>query len=760
MTFLRLRAKSWVGDNPPPSVFLQGHVADALRAAKELLRATLNQQLRTLHLPQEQWGERLSRLVALASAVHDLGKANHQFQAMVHEGLTTPQALRHEWITLLILQQPGWREWLTPALGHPTDWQPLLWAVAGHHPAYERSWPEAIAASGDARLLVFEGHADFAVCLDLLRGTFDLAAPPSCKDVELNLNASLINHLKALRMAGHGAWSDYPPDARRFVAAAKAMLIAADVAGSALPRARLSPGQSARWIGEALAQVPRPEQLHQVVTDRLTDKETGRVHPPRPFQHAVAASSARVTLVTAGCGSGKTLAAYQWAARKAPGQRLYLCYPTTGTATEGFRDYLFDAEAHAGKFGADLFHGRADVDLEMILNAADDDPPTGLESLDAWSTPIVSCTVDTVLSLMHNGRKGLLAWPVFAGSAFVFDEIHAYDNRLFGILIRFLETFRHSPVLLMTASLPDVRRAELDRVLGKLGDTLHVVPGPADLEALPRYHRDTPAETFPQAAVERAIEQGGKVLWVCNTVDRAMQAAARVAHLSPLLYHSRYRYIDRVQRHKAVIEAFQKDGPALAICTQVAEMSLDLSATLLVTDLAPVPALIQRLGRLNRRARPPLPGQPPPPAMPFVVVEPTGPNADMAALPYEAQALAQARKWLAALGPISLSQADLAQVWSDFQDTAGVPRVNAGWVDGGPDTKVDVIRESAPGITVLLAADAAEARSDRVELTKRLLPMPNPGRRPWNTWEKVRGVPVAPDAFITYDPQRGGQWKR
>lgn len=34
----------------------------------------------------------------------------------------------------------------------------------------------------------------------------------------------------------------------------------------------------------------------------------------------------------------------------------------------------------------------------------------------------------------------------------------------------------------------------------------------------------------------------------------------------------------------------------------MAEMSLDLSATLLVTDLAPVPALIQRLGRLNRRA--------------------------------------------------------------------------------------------------------------------------------------------------------------
>ena len=41
---------------------------------------------------------------------------------------------------------------------------------------------------------------------------------------------------------------------------------------------------------------------------------------------------------------------------------------------------------------------------------------------------------------------------------------------------------------------------------------------------------------------------------------------------------------------------------AEGVCSQVAEMSLDLSADLLVTDLAPAPALIQRLGRLNRRA--------------------------------------------------------------------------------------------------------------------------------------------------------------
>ena len=73
-----------------------------------------------------------------------------------------------------------------------------------------------------------------------------------------------------------------------------------------------------------------------------------------------------------------------------------MCYPTTGTATEGFRDHVFDESAASAKFGARLFHGRADVDVKLILNVADqfdeadsDDSLTRIESLDAWSTPTV-----------------------------------------------------------------------------------------------------------------------------------------------------------------------------------------------------------------------------------------------------------------------------------------------------------------------------------------------------------------------------------
>src|SRR5262249_21317858 len=183
----------------------------------------------------------------------------------------------------------------------------------------------------------------------------------------------------------------------------------------------------------------------------------------RDFQTAVASSKHRVSFVKAGCGTGKTLGAYMWAANNHPTRRLYFCYPTTGTATEGFKDYLFEPDGELGGIGAKLFHSRRDVDFEIILTTGKDteltkaDAVARLESLEAWSTPIVACTVDTVLGLMQNNKRGLFAWPALAQSAFVFDEIHAYDDRLFGALLRLLKSVPGLPVLLMTASLPAAR---------------------------------------------------------------------------------------------------------------------------------------------------------------------------------------------------------------------------------------------------------------------------------------------------------------
>lgn len=457
-----------------------------------------------------------------------------------------------------------------------------------------------------------------------------------------------------------------------------------------------------------------------------------------------------MTFVRAGCGTGKTLAAYLWAATNHGTRRLYFCYPTTGTATEGFRDYLFDDAESTPRVGAKLFHSRRDIDFEIILNTGadlannDTDVAARLESLEAWSTPIVVCTVDTVLGLIQNNRRGLFAWPALAQSAFVFDEIHAFDDRLFGALLRFLRDLPGLPVLLMTASLPVAREESLRSLLESQGQAWSPVAGPQDMEERPRYRRHSASD--PVATVRETISTGGKVLWVCNTVNRVMEAAATVRDLAPLLYHSRFKYADRVERHKAVLGAFHVAGPALGICSQVCEMSLDLSADMLVTDLAPVPALIQRLGRLNRRAAM---GERP---KPFIVVEPP------ASSPYTTADLDAARTWLTKLTPDRISQSDLASAWSQAGDEPPVA-VDSAWLDGGPKTVIRELREGSNGITVLMREDVDRVRNRPRELARFVLPMTQPPPRlDWRHWPRERGLPIAPTGSIEYDPLRGARW--
>lgn len=757
----RLLAKGQrLGEPWRDSMLLHFHLADVHRSAAQVLDSTGAQQLTALGLDPGTHSDRFRRIVLLAAVLHDVGKANDHFQGMLR-GQCTLQALRHEWVSVLIASRQAWRQWLRPAVLDDTDLDIALWAIAGHHPAYGRASPPERAAEGaGSRMVLLMEHRDFGKCLREISSALGLADPPARAQETIPLAGmtSVFTDLRRQFLRSRQLWDTLPDELKRLTAAAKVCLLAGDVAGSALPRA----GKEIIWISDAFGNLPTSLELRQIVDDRLEGASL------RPFQRSVANSTNRVTFVRAGCGSGKTLAAYAWAAEQAPSRRLYFCYPTTGTSTEGFRDYVFDAQARLGKHGARLFHGRADVDLEVILDASDedaDDSEARLRSLHAWKTPIVSCTVDTVLGLVQNNRRGLYAWPALVGSAFIFDEIHAYDERLFGALLRFLHAMRGVKVLLMTASLPTSRLDALRASLARAGETLMEVGGPESLELLKRYRRVHAIDpSDPLLEVAAAVrDRQARVLWVCNTVDRAMKAAERAsaAGLAPLLYHSRFRYIDRVHRHKEVIEVFRCDQPALAVCTQVAEMSLDLSASMLVTDLAPVPPMIQRLGRLNRRAVPPHGNEPAPPTMPFVVVEPSAPNGSSMPLPYSDDELARARQWLADMGDVDLSQRDLADCWLALDNGDVALPIGSAWLDGGPQTQVLELRTASPGLTVFLTQDLGALEDGSADPMEVALPMPQPPKNlNWREWKTFKGIPIAPEGIISYDPLGGGRWRK
>ena len=175
----------------------------------------------------------------------------------------------------------------------------------------------------------------------------------------------------------------------------------------------------------------------------------------------------------------------------------------------------------------------------------------GLEALETWPIPAVVCTAHTVLGIMENIARGIYAWPSIARSVFIFDEIHAFSRRLFNYLLRFLETFPGAPILLMTATLPPARKAALERSCRVRGG-LRVIKGPEKREKALRYilMRSTEEEAWETA--DRVIRDGGKVLWICNTINRCLGRAdyARNSGLPVCVFHSRFRYKDRLERQR------------------------------------------------------------------------------------------------------------------------------------------------------------------------------------------------------------------
>lgn len=742
---------------------IREHTASVMEAAEALLKATGHAQLKAIGLDPDIWLEPFRRLLLTAAMLHDIGKASSSYQEMLYAAIAKKppvrQAIRHEAISYLIARREEIHQWLRPLLGGTDDLELLLWSVAGHHRKFP---PEQPAPGTGLEIIAYLTHPDFTDLLKLGSERLGLDAPPQFAEdlkLPLGLRNSVVYQFKKAEADAKEIMGRLVPDRRRFIAMLKACLIGADVAGSIGPQGDKS---VAEWIAAAFGRVPTTNELKGIVQRRLDGKKL------RNFQRQVGKSKSRVTFVRAGCGSGKTIAAYHWAARQAPGRRVFFCYPTTGTSTEGYRDYLTDP-----KLDADLVHGRSHVDWELFsasiqvdaielgedesgaapLGPAKEGPKAGDDAADVvkqWSAPLVSCTVDSVLGLVQNNRRGVMTWPSIAGAACVFDEIHAFDDKLFEALVRFLVDVRGIPCLLMTASLPEARKRKLQEALAAIGEDLGQVDGPKGLERHPRYVRSKPCDAWE--LVEATLTGGGKVLWVVNTVDRALALAEdpRAIRHGAKIYHSRFRYIDRTEQHTGVIEAFKESGPALAITTQVAEMSLDLSADLLVTDLCPIPALIQRLGRLNRRATPKKPGKP----KPFLVrLLEEGESSR----PYDPADLQATCEWLDKLGTGKLSQHHLIANWEQEIGPSEPVDDSCIWLDGGFYTRPHPLRESSPGIDIILETDLGK------DPAKVRIPMPPPPHKyanEWMRWPEYKFCKVPPDGTCTYNPTRGASWNR
>ncbi|MFJ2815110.1 type I-E CRISPR-associated protein Cse1/CasA [Streptomyces sp. NPDC087294] len=249
-------------------------------------------------------------------------------------------------------------------------------------------------------------------------------------------------------------------------------------------------------------------------------------------------------------------------------------------------------------------------------------------------------TIDQVLFAGLKSRHLMLRHLAVAGKVVVIDEVHAYDAYMGRYLDRVLEWLAayRVPVVLLSATLPsDRRRALVAAYTGSSDDGVETAPDAYPLitaasPGRPVLTARPPAASGRQVdvAVERVDEDldsladrleheladGGCVLVVRNTVDRVLETAdvlrARLGDDAVTVAHSRFLAADRAAKDADLLRRFGPDGEQrpyrhVVVASQVAEQSLDVDFDLLVTDMAPVDLVLQRMGRLHRhtRRRPP-----------------------------------------------------------------------------------------------------------------------------------------------------------
>ncbi len=328
-------------------------------------------------------------------------------------------------------------------------------------------------------------------------------------------------------------------------------------------------------------------------------------------------------LLSAPTGSGKTEASLFWAAGQAqPGfqpPRLFYTLPYQASMNAMARRLQ-------GLFGEKLVglqHGRSRLAIYRQLMERGEDPKSASEAArlarnlaDLNYPPIRVFSPFQMLKAMYR-LKGYEAQLLdYHRALFIFDEIHAYEVKRLAMILRSIAYLRQhysARFFVMSATFPSLIKGWLQDALGEAVEIraelglfksfqrhrLHIIDG----DLLEREH------------LERIAGEalGGKsVLVVCNLVARAQQAyQALNPVLKPqgvpvILLHGRFNLRDRLAKENAIQELAGVDGagqPFVLIATQVVEVSLDIDLNTIYSDPAPLEALVQRFGRVNRQRK-------------------------------------------------------------------------------------------------------------------------------------------------------------
>lgn len=335
---------------------------------------------------------------------------------------------------------------------------------------------------------------------------------------------------------------------------------------------------------------------------------------PYPHQQACAQSGGAEVLLIAPTGSGKTEAALLWAGEGS--SRLFYTLPYR--ASMNAMAHRLSAFAPSDQVG--LQHGRALQSLYRDLLAEGQSARNATQEANArlnlarlHAYPIRVFSPYHLLQAAYQLKGFEAGLTDCAGSRLIVDEIHAYQPERLALILptlAFLRRHFQTRLLIMTATLPRLVREVITESL----PGLTLIQADRATYARFRRHQIKVCEGTPEDSLETLLKDaqaGKKVLVTVNTVRRArlLTRLLKAQGCEVLTLHGRFNHEDRWRLERAILARFAPDAPPLpqpliVVATQVIEVSLNLSFDTLYTDPAPLDALIQRFGRVNRRPDP------------------------------------------------------------------------------------------------------------------------------------------------------------